>query len=132
MEKDFDAWNIEKQNIEITLKTEVQFKERDVWWCSIGINIGYEISGKDKFARRPVLVVKKLSQDTCIVIPLTTRRRVGSWFYSMVIHGIPQTLLLQQIRFVDTKRFQRRIIRIEETDFYLIKEKLRGLLGSSI
>ena len=41
MDKDFDSWNKEKK--EINSHDElVLFHEREIWWCSIGINVGDE------------------------------------------------------------------------------------------
>lgn len=45
MQKDFDSWNEQKKQLENTQKT-VLFKEREIWWTSIGVNIGNESCGK--------------------------------------------------------------------------------------
>jgi hypothetical protein len=37
------------------------FKEREVWWCSIGLNVGDEEFWKGAYFTRPVLVFKKYS-----------------------------------------------------------------------
>lgn len=43
--KDFDTWNESKKNIHA--KQELpQFSEYEIWWCSYGLNIGYEVDGK--------------------------------------------------------------------------------------
>ena len=59
--KDFNGWNIEKQNIESTKKDTLPFHEREIWWCSIGINLGDEQDGKNELYERPVLVIKKFN-----------------------------------------------------------------------
>jgi hypothetical protein len=46
MQKDFEKWNQLKQKIDSTNK-QIIYKDRDVWWCSIGINIGHEENGKN-------------------------------------------------------------------------------------
>ncbi len=43
MIKDFDSWNNEKQNIEKYFPNEISFHEKEIWWCSIGINIGDDL-----------------------------------------------------------------------------------------
>lgn len=53
MKKYFDAWNSKKK--EIHGKSEAAFyHEREVWWCSLGVNVGYEQDGSDIEYSRPV------------------------------------------------------------------------------
>ena len=45
MKRNYVAWY--KLKAEIEHKREApEFSERDVWWCSIGANIGFEEDGK--------------------------------------------------------------------------------------
>jgi hypothetical protein len=44
-EKYFDKWNLEKQRLN-NRKDVPHSKLRDIWWVSLGINVGYEIDGK--------------------------------------------------------------------------------------
>lgn len=37
------------------------FKERQIWWASIGQNIGVEANGKNKKYERPVIILKNLT-----------------------------------------------------------------------
>jgi hypothetical protein len=48
MQKDFEKWNQLKQKID-SINKQIIYKERDVWWCSFGINIGHEENGKNDF-----------------------------------------------------------------------------------
>ena len=50
-------------------------KERDIWWCSIGVNIGDEIDGKNELFHRPVLILKKFSSELCLVAPTSAMAR---------------------------------------------------------
>ena len=54
MQKNFEKWNQLKQKIDSTNK-QIIYKDRDVWWCSIGINIGHEENGKNDFFTRPII-----------------------------------------------------------------------------
>ena len=47
MEKDFDKWNESKKVIHHNNEDKF-YHEREVWWCSLGINIGFEQDGKDE------------------------------------------------------------------------------------
>lgn len=46
--KDFKGWDVIKQEVNNTAHVPT-FKEREIWWCKIGINIGYEADGKSRF-----------------------------------------------------------------------------------
>ncbi len=63
MEKDFDSWNAKKKELHNRAGAPF-FHEREIWWCSIGINIGSEQDGSDDEYSRPVLVLKGLSKET--------------------------------------------------------------------
>lgn len=41
MKKDFNSWSQLKQKIDSQEKFPY-FEEREIWWCSIGLNIGHE------------------------------------------------------------------------------------------
>ncbi len=127
MQKDFDLWNEQKKQLENT-QSDIYFSEGDIWWCSVWLNVASEVCGKwDKF-RRPILVVTKLSHDTCIAIPLSSKKKSWSWFASYDLHGEPWTALLYQIRMIHKNRFQRKIGQLDEKDFETIKKELKHLL----
>ncbi len=130
MEKDFDAWNAHKKLLETGVK-KVLFKEGEVWWCAVGTNVGNESCGKGATGRRPILIIKKLSGENCIGIPLSTRIKVGSWFSEIKIQKKTRCALLHQIRMFSAKRFQRRLTTIEPDELLFIKEKLESLLELS-
>ena len=44
--KDFDTWNGLKKSIECKQGGEAYAYPREVWWCSLGVNLGVEIDGK--------------------------------------------------------------------------------------
>lgn len=48
MKKDFDNWNKIKKSVNIKV-AEVYFRERDIWWVSLGTNIGFEQDGKKTY-----------------------------------------------------------------------------------
>lgn len=61
MEKDFDNWTQIKKGLDTEHKIPF-FNEREIWWCSLGVNIGYEIYGKGYVFSRPVLILKKIKR----------------------------------------------------------------------
>jgi len=42
VEKDFDKWNMKKKKLDKN-KRDLLFKEGEIWWCSLGVNIGEEV-----------------------------------------------------------------------------------------
>lgn len=58
--KNFIDWFQLKIRIDTHEHKPPFFKDGEIWWCSIGENIGGEISGKGTYFRRPVLVLRKL------------------------------------------------------------------------
>ncbi|MBD3841314.1 MAG: type II toxin-antitoxin system PemK/MazF family toxin [Campylobacterales bacterium] len=72
---------------------------------SIGKNVGYETLGKQELFLRPVLVYKKLSKSTFLGIPLTSKIKEGSYYFSFNYKkGITSTAMLNQMRVFDIKR----------------------------
>ncbi len=126
----YDDWNEEKKKIATTKKT-VLFKEAEVWWCAVGYNVGTESFGKGKMFCRPILIIRKLSHDSCICIPLTSKEKIGSWFSEITVHKHKKTVVLSQIRMLHTNRFLDRIMTLNDEDFIHIKEKLKLLLKLS-
>jgi mRNA interferase MazF len=124
----FDNWNEEKKKIH-NKKSEIYFKQWDIWRISLWINIKSESNWKWENFRRPVLILKKLSSDSCIVVPLSSKIKIWSWFYQYNLHWIKETALLYQIRMIHKNRFQRKIWELDEKDFSEIKKRLKNLLN---
>lgn len=130
MEKEFDRWNEQKKALEESSQ-DILFKQGEVWWCAVGTNVANESCGKGEFFGRPVLVLRKLSHDSCIGIPLSTKKKEGSWFVGVQVQGKMVTALLYQIRMFSAYRFQRRLTTLSVEDFQCVKEKLEALLELS-
>ena len=129
MPKDFDSWNlIKKMTDEKYISRDFFFHEREVWWCSLGINIGVESDGKNYYFERPVLIVKKFNADMIWIIPLTSRRH-DSEYYTKVYHEFgPSWACLTQLRVVSTKRLLRKIGMTIQTDFEVVLNSLSSFI----
>jgi hypothetical protein len=75
----FLEWIGLKQKLHRRLKAPPSFAG-DIWWASIGENVGSEINGKSRLFSRPVIIFKKLAHGFYFVIPTTSKSKVGSWF----------------------------------------------------
>jgi mRNA interferase MazF len=102
-------------------------KERELWWCSVGENIGTEISGKGTKFNRPVIIFKKLSKYTFFVIPTSTQIKEGSWFVPFVRNGKSMMACLHQARIVDYRRLDDRIGVMSSHDYELVKKGFASL-----
>ena len=126
MKKDFDAWNKKKKQ---THSCKGRFyHEREIWWCSLGANVGYEQDGQGSLFQRPVLVIKGLSLDTCIVVPLTTSGEAHPMRISLgMIDGKEAFAIISQLRVVDTRRFTERLHIVSKAMFKTIQKTIREL-----
>ena len=127
--KDFDIWNIEKKNIENIKNDTLPFHEREIWWCSFGLNIGDEQDGKNELFERPGLVIKKFNNKVAWVLPMSTKEKNGIYYYSILHEGKVFTVILSQLRLVSVKRFHRFIRKITPSQFEEIQDRLIGLIG---
>ncbi len=102
--KDFLRWIGVKQAAHETT-SGIVFDERDIWWCKLGANVGYEVDGRGGSFERPVIIVKKFNLDTCLVIPLTTKPKKGKYYFSIgSASGREAVANLSQLRLVDRRR----------------------------
>jgi mRNA-degrading endonuclease toxin of MazEF toxin-antitoxin module len=132
LKEKFNDWNIKKQEIHFSDKTDkTYFKEGQIWWCSVGQNVGSESLGKGENFMRPILIIKKLSSELCIALPLTSKKKTGTWFEEITFDGESICVLLYQIRTFNKKRFQRKMGELDQKDFSRVKEKLETLLELS-
>ena len=104
-------------------------KEREVYWISIGQNIGYEQNGKGDILSRPILVLKKFPKQLFFGIPLSTSIKKGDFFYNFEYLGKKQCGLLVQGRVFDGKRLGMKIGKINEKDFQKLKNKWKKLFN---
>jgi mRNA interferase MazF len=128
-EKDFFGWIEEKKRLHEKQK-EVYFDEREIWWCALGVNIGFEQDGKGERYERPVVIIKKFNAHACAVVPLTARDKKG-WYYLAlgIIEGRNATAILSQVRFVDRRRLINKIGTLPESPFAELKKAVTDRLS---
>ncbi|MEK7628098.1 MAG: type II toxin-antitoxin system PemK/MazF family toxin [Patescibacteria group bacterium] len=125
--KDFDGWSGQKKRIND--RRGPFCHAREVWWCALGVNVGFEQDGTDADFRRPVLVLRVFSAQTALVVPLTTSISEHLFRLSIgVIDGKEAHALLSQVRVIDTKRLIRKVVRIEKSLFETIRKAVKGVL----
>jgi len=126
MEKDFDEWNTTKKQTHG--EQPRLYTVREIWWCRLGVNIGSEQDGSGKFFLRPVVIVRGFGADTCLVIPLTTSRRIHPLRVSVgIIQEEQASALLSQIRVIDTRRLVEKVGFLEKDVFGRLRKVARTL-----
>ena len=128
--KDFDIWNLQKQNIENHDK-KFLFKERDIIFIKMGKNIGYEKNGKGLEFIRPVVVVRKFNKNIFWGMPLTSKPLVHKNKYYMSlgeVRGTSNWAILSQGRSFDIKRAKHKIGMLDKKIFEKLKQKTKEIL----
>lgn len=130
MNKDYSDWLPVKAEIHNSGSAPAGYNEREVWFCSIGENIGFEEDGKGEKFIRPVLIMKIYNQFFCHIVPLSTTEKRGK-FYFAFDGGTGQTsvALLSQSRAISSARLHRKIGVMSEEDFIEVKQQIKELLG---
>ncbi len=105
-----------------------RFDEREIWWVSLGINIGTEENGKNFNFERPALVLKKFDNLSLWIIPLSSKIKDGHFYYLYQLDGVTYSAILMQLRLISSKRLLRRIGHFPKPDFQKIHELLINFL----
>lgn len=125
--KIFQSWFDKKYSLHC-LNKEKYFHEREIWFCSIGCNIGFEQDGKNDFFERPVLIIKKFNNELFWGIPMTSQNKKGKYYYQCEYKNHFYSCILSQLRIFDAKRLTRKIRSMQKTEFLEIKQKVANLL----
>jgi mRNA-degrading endonuclease toxin of MazEF toxin-antitoxin module len=129
--KDFKRWHELKSNIDAHKERPPYFYEREIWFCSLGVNIGHEQNGAGINSLRPVIILKKISRDLCLVVPLSTKIKKHYFSVLFTFNNIQNMALISQIRIIDTKRLVHKYGTLNKNDFSIIKEKTKHLIALS-
>lgn len=129
-ETDFDNWNSKKKVLDST-ERNLLFKEGEIWWCSLGVNVGAEVYGKGEDFRRPVVIFKKLSHNSCIVMPTTTKEKNGSWFHHVYLKKRHRWIMMNQMRLISGNRLWVRESTLSQEQTKELKKSVAELLGLS-
>lgn len=121
------AWTRRKIRVDIS-EREVYFEEREIWWTSLGENIGSEDNGKHDVFVRPVIILKKFSRNLLLAVLVTTQHKQGSWFHHFMFHGGSRWAVLVQVRVLSSKRLVRRMGNIDPEGFRKLRDAIIHLI----
>ena len=131
--EEYDIWNSIKKETNNN-KRKLGIKPRDIFWAKIGQNVGFEQNGKgDNFAR-PVIIVRKLTSELFLGIPLTSTIKEGDYFHSFQYNNhsnglVQNSALILQIRVFSIRRLMNRTGIINQKDFDEIVNKAKKLIS---
>jgi mRNA interferase MazF len=118
------------------LKVQIHFSEikafpvkGEVWWASLGQNIGVEINGKNSDFERPVVVIKVFNNQGMLVAPISSKAKDDQ--YTIKFRNSESkinSINMSQIKSISSKRFLRKIGELDDETF----EKLRKLYHSFV
>lgn len=132
MEKDYKKWTPLKRELHNEVG-RLFFHEREVWYCHLGENIGFEQDGQGELFLRPVVIVRKFNNEVFWGIPLTRTEKKLPFYFSFMLQtesgpAGKSTAVLSQIRLIDAKRLRRLIGRISKEDFVSLTKKIKALM----
>ncbi|MDD2657328.1 MAG: type II toxin-antitoxin system PemK/MazF family toxin [Candidatus Pacebacteria bacterium] len=134
MKKDYNIWTPIKKGLHNADNPRLFFHEREIWYCHLGENIGFEQDGGDDMFLRPIVIIRKFNNDILWGVPLTRTQKDMPFYFAFKLQSETGTddeksvAVLSQIRLIDAKRLRRMIGYISAEDFVLLKKKLIALL----
>ena len=111
-----------KKKIEL-LEKDINIKEANVYLLSIGKNIGNESYRKGDIFLRPVLVLKKLGHNYFIGIAMTSKKKVGSYFFEFFYKDKFSYAMFNQVKTINSKRILKYHGKIKQDDFKKLKNE---------
>lgn len=128
MLKTFVSWTKIKAKIHLS-EREVYPKAREIWWVSLGQNIGIEVNGKNDKFERPALVIKVFNKYGMLVAPISSRVKKGKYFVRFINNDGGENIInMSQIRSISSKRFIRKVGELNIDDFEKVKQVYLSLV----
>ena len=124
--KEFDAWNRIKKATDATdEESRLFFRDGDIWWVRLGVNVGYETDGKSREFTHPVIILKKYNQYSFLAVPLTTAQRPNRYRLPIgVVAGKEASATLSQLRNIDSKRLVKKIAHVDADLLAIIRKEV--------
>ncbi len=130
MKKYFQKWHDKKSVID-QIEKRPFFHEGEIWWCTLGVNIGFEQDGGGDDYLRPVIIYKKFNNEVFWAIPLTHTNKKTKYYFQLTKESDAPTssAILSQIRLVDARRLSHKLkVNVSKDDFSALTKKFKTLL----
>ncbi len=122
MDQDYDNWNIKKKDL--AKGSRVFFDKGEIWYASLGKNLGDEEDGKNDGFERPILITRKFNNNIFICVPLTSNFSKEGKYYFKLNSFNGSVAILSQVRLLDAKRLLRFMGKINNDELKAIKIQL--------
>lgn len=126
--KDFQSWHRLKGVLQNASTSRPFIHQREIWFCHLGENVGYEQDGKGLSFLRPVLICRKFNNEIFWGIPLTSTKRQGPYYFLLSFADRQSSAILSQLRLIDAKRLSHKIGTVPSVQFDELTKKLKGLI----
>ena len=123
MKKDYKEW-FKFKPIVNNIENNIRARTGEIWYCHWGTNVGSEFDGKGQNSIRPVLIIKKTSPNTFLCLPLTSNGKDLPMYFKLNSFNTKSSIVLDQIRSIDSKRFFRFIEQVSDKELKNIIDKL--------
>ena len=124
MQKEFDSWNKKKKSINLKSKN-IFCNQREIWWCSIGLNVGSEEDGKNELFERPVLIVDVFNRDMLRIVPLTSKNKIDLFHVQITYNDRFGSAIISQMKTISSKRLSRKLCRLDTIQFDEVRRKIK-------
>lgn len=106
------------------------FQEREIWWTSLGENVGHEEDGKGISFERPFVVVKKFNRELLFGVPCSSVNKSNKYYFEIYLKSkqINTSALLSQAKTISSRRLLRRIDKMGSGGFLKLKKALQQAL----
>jgi mRNA-degrading endonuclease toxin of MazEF toxin-antitoxin module len=126
-QKDYSLWHKLKTWIH-NEEPRVFFHERQIWFCSLGENVGFEQDGKGQQFLRPVVIIRKFNNQIFWAAPLTSKIKKSEYYFEISFDGKKNSAILSQLRLIDAKRLRYKIGVLSEDQFLGLTKNLKDLI----
>ena len=123
MLKDFAKWLGLKEKLNAMPGTAFAHP-REIWWCSLGVNVGVETDGKNENFERPVIIMRVYNTKSMIALPLTSKEKNDKFHHMVKTARKVSWAKLTQARVISNKRLLRKVDVLDKDSF----EKLQKIL----
>ena len=122
--KRFNQWNKVKKKINYK-KSRLCIRKGEIRWAIFGVNVGSEMDGKGINFTRPVLIIDMIGANLALVVPLSSNLKITPGRLFLKWKGNVNSLCINQIRILSTKRVLGRKCLISEKKLADVKNKIK-------
>jgi mRNA interferase MazF len=124
----FKSWSELKPVIHIS-ENNAYPKAREIWWVSLGQNIGVEMNGKNNNFERPVVIIKVFNTKSSLTAPISSKVRVDQYLVPFVnSFGENNVVNLSQLKTISSKRLLRIVGEMDPERFEDLRRKIKDFI----